>query len=308
MRQPRKRAPLSEPTKVDSPSRNCSFALRMNRTAWGLFLGLGLLGCHASPKQAFSLSPTHLPVITQHAFPLPPPLRQDSIHGVWPHFVGRFSVTDSLVLAQPLAASAADWLHDFAAMQAAADSSTLNTDGLELLVDPHCPLVYQKAVPQEFRPRFPAQRVLPVYVVNATGHTKLLVGKDNWVFAIQEAQDRQGHWRPIESRGVDFCGNGHWLLKLHPHQLALFFVQQYQGPFVTRLRVRLQNGESRYVSAPYPGHISEQQFVAPAEQMRQLLSNKAAVNWLYYGAKPTALDSIEAREERREYQAFLKKG
>lgn len=279
----------------------------MNRTTWGLFLGLGLLSCHAAPEQAFSLSTSHLPVITPPALPLPPPLRQDSIHGVLPHFVGRFPVTDSLVLAQPLAANAADWLQDFATMQAAADSSTLNTDGLELLVDSYHSLAYQKQVPPEFRARFPAQRVRPVYVVNVTGHTKLLAGKDSWVFAIQEAQDRQGQWRPIESRGADFCGNGHWLLKLHPHQLALFLVPQYQGPFATRLRVRLQNGESRYVSAPYPGQISEQQFVAPANQLRELLHNKAAVNRLYYGAEPTALDSIEAREERREYQAFLKK-
>lgn len=279
----------------------------MNRITWGLFLGLGLLGCHAAPEQTFSLSTSQLPIITQPAVPLPPPLRQDSIHGVLPHFVGRFPVTDSLVLTQPLAASAADWLQDFAAMQATTDSSTLNTDGLELLVDPSCSLVYQKQVPPEVRDLFPAQRVRPVYVVNATGHTKLLAGKDSWVFAIQEAQDRQGQWRPIESRGADFCGNGRWLLKLHPHQLGLFLVPQYQGPFATRLRVRLQNGESRYVSAPYPGQISERQFVAPANQLKQLLHNKAAVNWLYYGAEPTAMDSIEAHEERREEQALLKK-
>jgi hypothetical protein len=272
----------------------------MNRTTWGLFLGLGLWGCHASPEPAFSLSASHLPVITQLTLPLPPPLRQDSILGVWPHFVGRFPVADSLMLAQPLAASAADWLHDFATMQAAADSSTLNTDGLELLVDPQRSLVYQKKVPREFRDRFSAQRMRPVYVVNVTSHTKLLAGKDGWVFAIQEAQDRQGQWRPIESRGFDFDSNGHWLLKLHPQQLALFLVPQYQGPFATRLRVRLQNGESRYVSASYPGQISEQQFVAPVNQLRQLLQNKVAVNWLYYGAKPIAMDSIEAREERRE--------
>jgi hypothetical protein len=94
------------------------------------------------------------------------------------------------VLAQPLTASAADWLQDFATRQAAADSSTLNTDGLELLVDPNCSLVYQKEVPPKLRAHFPAQRVRPMYVVNATGHTKLLAGKDSWVFAIQEAQDQ----------------------------------------------------------------------------------------------------------------------
>ncbi|WP_133660136.1 hypothetical protein [Hymenobacter sp. UV11] len=152
-------------------------------------------------------------------------------------------------------------------------------------------------MPPEVRARFPAQRVLPVYVVNTSPSTKLLAGKDSWVFAIQEAQDRQGQWRPIESRGFDFCGNGHWLLKLKPRQLALFFVQQYAGPFATRLRVRLQNGESRYVSAPYPGHIREQQFLAPAEQVAQLRDNPAAINWLYYGAEPVAADSLEAQRE-----------
>jgi hypothetical protein len=61
---------------------------------------------------------------------------------------------------------------------------------------PQRPLAYQKTVPPALRARFPAQRVLPVYVVNATGHTKFLVGKDSWVFAIPEAQDRPGQWRP----------------------------------------------------------------------------------------------------------------
>ncbi|MGI4863380.1 MAG: hypothetical protein ACRYFZ_05605 [Janthinobacterium lividum] len=207
-------------------------------------------------------------------------------------------MADSLVLERPLSASSADWLRYFAPMQAAQDSSMLNTDGLELFVDYQHPVAYQKDVPPELRAHFPAQRVLPVYVVNTTAHTKLLAGKDSWVFAIQEAQDRQGQWRPIESRGPDYCGNGHWLLQVHSQQLVLFLVQQYQGPFATRLRVRLQNGESRYVSAPYPGRIQEQQFLVPVAEQQQLVHNRATVDRLYYGAEPVTLDSIEAREQR----------
>lgn len=255
--------------------------------------------CQRASEQLPKLAPTPLPRIRAQATSLPPALRQDSIVGVWPHFVGRFALADSLVLTHPLACSEADWLRDFGPMQATQDSATLSTDGLELRVDAQRPVIYQKAVPPEERARFPAERVLPVYVLNTSTRTKLLAGKDTWVFAIQEAQDRQGQWRPIESRGFDFCGNGHWLLKLQPRQLALFFVQQYTGPFATRLRVRLQNGESRYVSAPYPGHIQEQQFLAPAEQVAQLRDNPAAINWLYYGAQPVAVDSLEAQREQR---------
>lgn len=270
----------------------------MKHLAWLLLGALSVASCQTVPERAVDLSLTRLPRLHQQPVSLPPALQQDSISEVWPQFVGRFALADTLVLEHPLTATDADWLRYFAAMRAAQDSATLNTDGLELVVDPTQPLVYQQDVPAAERARAPAQRVLPVFVVNTTARTKLLAGKNIRMFAIQEAQDRQGEWRPIESEGLDFCGNGRWLLKLHPRQLGLFFVQQYEGPFATRLRVRLQNGESRYVSAPYPGYIREQQFLAPAQQVNKLRDNRAAVDWLYYGAEPVALDSLEAQEER----------
>lgn len=279
----------------------------MSRSRWLLLGGIGLLGCQAPQEKSAHWTPSHLPLLQQPPIALPPPLRQDSIGGVFAQLVGRFALAESLPLHQlPLPGDSADWLREFAAMQTVRDSTTLSTDGLELLVDYHQPVAYQRAVSPEERAHYPAQRVLPVYVVNTTVQTKLLAGKDHHLFAIQEAQDRQGQWRPIESRGFDFCGNGRWLVKLHPQQCALFLVQQYQGSFATRLRVRLQNGESRYVSAPYPGQISEQQFLAPADQVRQLRDDRAAVNWLYYGAVPAALDSLEAQQERLENQQASK--
>jgi hypothetical protein len=124
-----------------------SFVPSMNRTTAGVLIGLGLLGCQARPTQDFQLLAKSLPCVQQGPTALPPPLRQDSIHGVWPHFVGRFAVADSLFLAQPLPASAADWLHDFVTRQAVRDSSTLNTDGLELFVDPHYSSPIKKTCP-----------------------------------------------------------------------------------------------------------------------------------------------------------------
>jgi hypothetical protein len=258
-------------------------------------------GCHPPDGgQAPPLSQFTLPAVTQPGSVKdrkPALQRADSIVWVWPPLVGRFAFARHIALDQP------DSLGDDLARQgypsysAFQEADSLGTDGLELVPDYPHELVYQYPGPLPALAKHYAVRVTyPVYVVNSTPHTKLLYGNSRAVFAVQEAQDRTGRWRPIESKGL-LSGNSHWIIKIRPHQMAVFLLDKYAGDFATRLRVRVQNGESRYVSPSYPGRINERQFQVPQVDYQSLVEDPAGVQGLYYGAVPAAVDSIRLHED-----------
>ncbi|WP_100338707.1 hypothetical protein [Hymenobacter chitinivorans] len=204
--------------------------------------------------------------------------------------VGRFSFANRLNLQKPDSLGADRYELDSGQPFRWADS--LNTDGLELIAD------YQTSLPFRESGELPARLVYPVYIVNSTPRAKLLCGKDSWTYAIQEARDRTGQWRPIESKGPESCGNGEWILKIRPRQMVVLLVDKYQGSFKTRLRLRLSNGNSQYVSAAYEGWISETQFLPTQRERRLLAKDKLAVAGLYYGALPALIDSLDLRERQ----------
>ena len=238
------------------------------------------------------------PVVTQPAasgVPKPGLRHVDSIGWVWPPFVGRFAFARRIALDRPDSLGQDLCRQGYPCYRALDQADSLGTDGLELVADYASELVYQRpgALPAPVARLFPPRQTYPVYVVNATPRTKLLYGNGIAVFAVQEARDRTGQWRPIESKGL-LSGNGHWAVKLRPQQMAVFLVDKYAGDFVTQLRVRVQNGESRYVSAPFAGRIDERQFRVPELDYRSLESDPAgAVDGMYYGAVPAAVDTIQ---------------
>lgn len=228
--------------------------------------------------------------------PLPVPITAERIQEVYPPFVGRFRFTSRIALEQPDQLDSTEHLTDFARYIMLKDSSSLGTDGLEIAADYTQSVVYQK--PGDFGGYaylYPPRNTFPVYVANTSPRRKLLYGKNQRVFAIQEAKDRTGEWRPIESEGPDFCGNGRWVTKLRPGQMGVFLMDKYRGTYQTFLRVRLQNGDSRYVSAPYKGQIDERQFTLSARERQRLEESDGAIQQLYYGAKPALADSIAYR-------------
>ncbi|MFC4790999.1 hypothetical protein ACFPAF_02770 [Hymenobacter endophyticus] len=210
--------------------------------------------------------------------------------------MGRFSFASHIALEEPDSVSPDERLTDFAQFRALEDSSNLGTDGLEIAADYNQSVVYQEPGGSGPYARvFPSQRTFPVYVANTSPRRKLLYGKDGHVFAIQEAKDRDGQWRPIESKGADFCDSGEWILKLRPGQMGVFLMDKYSGEYKTLLRVRLQNGESRYVSAPYKGQIDERQFLVTSQERQSLQENHGAIQRLYFSAVPALADSIAYR-------------
>ena len=132
----------------------------------------------------------------------------------------------------------------------------------------------------------------PVFIYNPTKKTKILIGKDDKVFAIQEAKDLQGNWRPIEERGHEFCGVGFWGLKFQPKEFSTILFRKYKGSFETDLRIRLRNGKNTFTSEVFRGYINPKQFYFEHRDMELDSFRKLDIDYLYLGAIPLEFDSL----------------
>ena len=107
----------------------------------------------------------------------------------------------------------------------------------------------------------------PVFLTNETSTPLALQGQNSYLFAIQEAKDSTGIWRPIETRVMRSCTTGPWARKIMPQHFAVFLMPKYAGEFETELRVRFRNGTQILVSQSYKGSINYQQFSLPGEDL-----------------------------------------
>lgn len=130
---------------------------------------------------------------------------------------------------------------------------TLPGDGLEIFPDYKMSFYLNR-----YRPFDRGTSFYPVFVANQSPNPKALHGRDAYVMTIQEAQDSNGRWYPIESRVVWTCSS--WRIQLDPQHFVVLLLPKYRGKFKTKLRLRLQNGEQIYVSKAYEGWINPQQF------------------------------------------------
>ncbi len=164
---------------------------------------------------------------------------------------------------------------------------SLGLDGFEVYPD------YSSTIARVHRGFGRGEYYYPVHIVNQTPLTKVFKGKDSYVFAIQEAQNEYGFWFPIEGKGFDFCGNGYWDVKVESKEFITVLFPKYNGEFKTKLRVRIRNGNTIYVSQPYDGVINKQQFILEKDRgyhYDYLIENRAdAVQNMFYGAKPLEL-------------------
>ncbi|KAA2239256.1 hypothetical protein F0L74_23910 [Chitinophaga agrisoli] len=165
-------------------------------------------------------------------------------------------------------------------------SDTLSTDGFQIFID-YARSVHYK---NEYHPY--GLYYFPIYVVNETSSTKVFYGKDNYAFGIQEAIYREDwSWRPIEGKSFDFCGNGHFGLKVHPGEFVLLLALKYQGEDKNMMRVRLEIGESLYISRSYEGTFSSNQFKLSPRFLRYLKDPGTGLSpWHFCGSVPVELD------------------
>ena len=164
---------------------------------------------------------------------------------------------------------------------------TMSTDGLQIVAD-------YRTIVHPAVDYLRTESHYPVYVFNESSRAEFLSGKDTHVFAIQEALDVSGWWRPIEGRSFDFCGNGRWALCVRPNEFVLFSMRRYTGGFKTKLRIRLVNGSATYVSEPFEGEINFKQFLVEPNGYfyEELAKDRAdAISWIFYGSVPLSYDA-----------------
>jgi len=159
---------------------------------------------------------------------------------------------------------------------------SLTSDGLEVIPD------YKMSIPINW-PSISNGYYYPIYVVNETSSDKLFTARDRYVSAIQEAKDKQGEWRPVESKRFDFTGNGRWALVIHPNEFALFITAKYEGTFKTLMRVRMRIGDVTYLSKAFEGSVNEKQFLLKPDsyQYNEFKKDKSiSITRRFLGATP----------------------
>lgn len=221
-------------------------------------------------------------------------LKADFISEVYFTFAGKSKFTDTLLLDNGFLLRDTTFEKDvIREYSCPAPGDSLATDGFQIFPDYNTSIHYK----EEYMPNAFCYCYFPVYVVNETSTTKVFIGKDSHVFGIQEAIDRTdgwNHWHPIEGEGFDFCGNGYFGLKVHPGEFVMFLVPKYQGEERDLMRIRLEIGESLYISRSYEGTFSVRQFNIPKtlRYHRYLSDPKNRLPYSsFYGAIPKGYDA-----------------
>lgn len=164
--------------------------------------------------------------------------------------------------------------------------SKFDTDSFKIKAD------YSQDILFDWFATEPYNSYYPVFIQNESSKTKILIGKDDRIFAIQEAKDEKGIWRPIESRGTDFCGVGYWGLKIQAREFGVFLLSKYKGDFVTDIRARVKVGKNIYTSNSFIGNINRKQFLLKKFDTDTKKNSENDINQFFFGSIPLQLDTI----------------
>ncbi len=111
-------------------------------------------------------------------------------------------------------------------------------------------------------------RGIAVRLINRSGEVASFPACDSCLRLVQEAQDKDGHWRPIESSPEAICGNSFHRVFLEPDQYWQFPARLYSGPIKTKVRFRLDcDQELRLYSNEFEGAVSAAQFEEPTADL-----------------------------------------
>ena len=257
-----------------------------------LFITLALIGC-SSNNQAdrLTIDKFKIPAIVQaNTTPIATYFNEENVVEVWPKFIGQFQFADTVYFDREKEKRTSISKEQFLWEQKAFKFDTLSSDGLQILPDYKSSIIdFDGSMDTN------AHYFYPVYIVNETSEPKVFIGKDGYVFGIQEAVDSSDYskWYAIEGRGFDFCGNGYFRRKILPKEFIMFLFPKYSGPEKTLLRVRIKIGDNIIVSKPFKGEINRNQFrVKKGEWYYDELKETkgASATWMFYGA---AIKDIE---------------
>lgn len=244
---------------------------------------------YENEREDKAIAPFEIPKVFQPNAPLHlKPQKRKYINPYFPTFLGKFPFSTNLAIDNQQ-----HFIADEDYLFYSGDSiETYGGDGLQLIPAPQIKLAELPYYRLDDSAHF------PVFIVNETPLTKTIEGKDGHLFAIQEAKDSNGMWRPIEQRGFDFCGNGRWGLKIYPQEYGVFLMPLYEGSYFTELRVRFRNGDNIIISKSYKGMINYDQFYfEPDSEMKKHITHSplAIVNVTFYGSYPLEYSQLSGR-------------
>jgi hypothetical protein len=104
------------------------------------------------------------------------------------------------------------------------------------------------------------------YIINDNDFCFELTLQDGDLFIIQEAQNRNGEWIPIEHWIYSDCGNSYDnSLILAPKTYASFPIKIQKGDFKTKIRLKMKDLRSKniYYSKSFEGMIDQSAFKNP---------------------------------------------
>jgi len=251
------------------------FRFTMRITAYILLLTV-FMGCNADKKNDTKTEVFHLPTLytptikdTVHYF------ETDSMAASEPVVMGKYKTSDTINVTY----SNKHLTGFIGENRLRVCTDTLSSDGFEIIPD------YKYYVPFKdyYRSYF---YYYPVYIVNETTSSKLFQGKDNYMYAIQEAQDSFHSWYPVECRTFDFCGNGVYGLKVEPQEFVLCLFPKYKGHYKTLMRIRIVINGNVYLSVPFKGEINYGQFYPKRGMQSWLREYPGYAMSQFYGALP----------------------
>jgi hypothetical protein len=115
------------------------------------------------------------------------------------------------------------------------------------------------------------QPFMRLVLVNQTASPVAFPAQDSRLSIIQESQDAQGNWQPIEYLMSAWCGNSHHKVTLPAGQFWEFPVPRYQGTLETKLRFTYLGEDGKNIhSNEFEGKISPSQLVLPGE-LREIM-------------------------------------
>ena len=205
----------------------------------------------------------------------------------FPVFMGKYKFSDTIDI-NPLKMDTS-FLKDFKSEYEYRNIvDSLEVNGFELKTD-YAQTVYHNRYSDTIMGAY-----YPVYFINSTRTNKVFLGKDSYAFGIQEAEDTSEYprWRPIESRGWDFCGNGNWALVVKPGEFVVVLMKKYEGEYLTNLRVRFALGPNVYVSPPFAGRINKNQFYFHKDSNLKSTNGNYSFS-VFYGAVPAEQKEVE---------------
>ncbi|CAG5082631.1 hypothetical protein [Parvicella tangerina] len=110
------------------------------------------------------------------------------------------------------------------------------------------------------------------YLVNTTDTTFNAERQDGSLIMIQEAQNKEGDWQPIEYWIYSGCGNSYFNpLVLEPHEYAEVAIVKYHGKFETKMRLKFKYDKNIMYSQPFNGSINLSQFEKETDDVYGIL-------------------------------------